>query len=35
MEGKDNNSKRVSPYLNIFTDKVCNNVIPECDRQNL
>ena len=32
MEGKDNNSKRVSPYLNIFTDKVCNNVIPECDR---
>ena len=31
MEGKDNNSKKVSPYLNVFTDKVCNNVIPECD----
>lgn len=25
------NEKKFSPYLNIFTDKVCNNIIPEED----
>ncbi len=25
------NERRISPFLNIFTDKVCNNVIPEED----
>ena len=24
-----NTEKKISPFLNIFTDKVCNNIIPE------
>ena len=23
--------KKVSTYLNVFTDKVCDKIIPECD----